>query len=52
VANVLSAEDDVIRMGIDPQDPRNIYAAVGWSDDLRLLSRDPAMEIEGSDSEE
>lgn len=40
-------------IAIDPQDPRTIYAAVGWSDGFRLVSQDPAtVEMEGIGSEE
>jgi photosystem II stability/assembly factor-like uncharacterized protein len=53
VANVLSTEDRVSRIAIDPQDPRNIYAAVGWSDGFRLVSWDPErVEVEGGGSGE
>ena len=53
VANNLSAEDDVIRIAIDPLDPRNIYAAAGWSDGFRLLSWDPAaVDMVGIEEEE
>ena len=51
--NVLSAEDDVIRKGSSPLDPRNIYAAVGWSDGFRLVIWDPAaVEMEWNSPEE
>ena len=53
VANPLSMEDSVSRIAIDPLDPRNIYAAVGWSDGFRLLSWDPAaVDMVGTEAEE
>lgn len=42
LADAPSAEDDVLRIAIDPQEPRNAYAAVGRSDGYRLLGWDPA----------
>ena len=53
LASTLSADDDVSRIAIDPQDPSNVYAAVGWSDGFRLVGWDPAeVEMEGSSPEE
>ena len=53
LGDALSAENRVLRIAIDPQEPRNVYAAAGWSDGFRLLGWDPAsVEMGGSRSEE
>jgi hypothetical protein len=53
LGDALSAENRVLRIAIDPQEPRNVYAAVGWSDGFRLLGWDPAsVEMGGSASED